>query len=176
MITKSHEQLIPVLDNPLDYNSMDCVGRFNCGGFALQFLYWYMPDSWSSRWSDCVSDDEDLETLLCDCVEDIKKDFDDQFGGDLSLNEIPDPSAAPIGTEVIGFRFAYYENEYCESDSDDEIDRYELDDFHFIWRDPKGQWWDKPGGGDVKEFTDDIYEDWNGRYNGEIVWFAKETK
>lgn len=166
--TKDRKRMLK--ENPLDYNSTEYIGEFNCGGFALQTLDWYIPASWRD-YEGGVESEEDLELAFNLCTEDIIKDYEVRGDTDYYLEEIPNYASVPIGVEVIGFRFDVELND--EFDDDDITNRYFLDDFHFIWRDSKGVWWDKPGFTEVKQFTQGLYDDWNGRYNSEIIWFAK---
>lgn len=176
LLLNKEETDVQLLENPLDYNSTPFVESFNCGGFALQTLDWFIPQSWID-YGYYVVDDEDMESLLEDCCNDILIDYKDfRYNDGYQLSIVSDYKLVPQNVEVIGFRFAYYPNEdYLVEEENEDDYQYQLDDFHFIWRDTKGNWWDKPGNGNVKVFfEDEIYEDWNGRYNGKIVWFAKE--
>lgn len=153
---------------PLDLNSdEDALYKFNCGGFALQTYDWYVPNTWYDMDDGSFTLDE-IDDLLERAAIDIENDYN-EFHKDSFLVQIPHYIAAPIGQEVVAFRLDVQLNL-----DEDEYTLHHIDDFHFLWRDRNGFWWDKQGGLEVKAYDDDPEDDWwNDRYNSSIVWFAK---
>ena len=159
---------------PLGLNSdEDALCDFNCGGFALQTFDWYLPNTWFDMDDGLFTLDE-IDDLLERAAMDIENDYN-EFHGDSFLVQIPHYIAAPIGQEVVAFRLDVRPN-LDEEDPDDEYAQHYIDDFHFLWRDRNGFWWDNPGGTKVKPYDDDPEDDWwNDRYNSNIAWFAKHS-
>ena len=155
--------------DPLEYNSRSYRSGFNCGGFALQTLDWYMPESWVEHRDARFEEEYNVIKAFERCSFEVERDYNARYDGIDKLVPIDHYSDAPVGVEVVAFRLAYDELQ----DEDTGELYYEMDDFHFAWRDAKGKWWDKPGWGDVKELGTDPEEDWNGRYDGPITWYAK---
>lgn len=162
-----------LLSNPLEYNTSTDIRSYNCFGFALQTFEWANLNAWD----DFYSEDPDTMTEMCanEIVEYSKKT-------DGPLIRVNSYKEVPIGVEVVGFRVGYDDEvpdaEYNEETGEwEELDSCHLDydDYHFIWRDIDGKWWHKAGGTWVEPFTDSLDSRfcWKERYNGPIVWFAR---
>ena len=162
-----------LLSNPLEYNTSSDVGGYNCFGFAAQTFEWANLSAWDEL------DGEDPDIMTEACAEEI---VEYSLKTDGPLIRVNSYEEVPIGIEVVGFRIGY-DDEVPDEGYDPEtgewqqLDTYhtEYDDYHFIWRDVDGKWWHKPGGTCIVPFTDPLDGRfcWSERYNGEIVWFAR---
>ena len=139
---------------------------FNCGGYALGELGWYLP--WSEPEDRQMFDKlmhrgwfHKAETLMAD---EIQKDFPDLI--EIPFDWVQDRAIDYKKFEVIAFRIAYERDADCW-------------DFHFRKLAANGRWYDKIGQQyDLNYYDyDSIFNDrWNGRYNGKIIFFARPRK
>jgi len=184
-------------DNEFDYcnfkksrnfNNVE-LSDYNCGGFALNTLNWFMPNCNICNILDCVN----VETLI---AEKMVNSFDG------TLRIVDKLEDVQIDEYAILFRFEmpvdislikececeecenYYEVEFCNNCSklkECEISMY-LGDFHFI-REFEGVWLHKPGGQEIEEISfEHIFNYWSSSkrsepYKGDIVIMAmKKTR
>lgn len=162
-----------LLSNPLEYNTSNDTGSYNCMGFSLQTFEWANLSAWYDF------DSEDVDTMTEMCADEII-DYSEKTDG--PLVRIGSYKEVPIGIEVVGFRIGYDgevpdEGYNQETGEWEELDSTHLDydDYHFIWRDIDGKWWHKAGASCVEPFVDSLEDgfSWKERYNGPIVWFAR---
>lgn len=129
---------------------------YNCGGFALGTFSWYIPcpdDDWYGYLGEELNEEE-MDWVTGLCIDKMLADFADlRLIG--NLNEVHADEYA------IAFKVS--------SDGD----------FHYCRQFHGRLWYHKPGGMMVESITE--YEvlntDWrHGRYDGELVLFAKKRK
>lgn len=128
---------------------------YNCAGYALGTFSWYCPDNRKHRLDDysafygfhSISEGED-KTILC--VDQLLADFPSMRVIN-SLDELtPDEYAILFRLSKDG-------------------------DFHFLKRGKNGVWYEKRGSmRQCLPFKGDIWSEWNNRYDGPIVIFAKK--
>lgn len=127
---------------------------YNCGGYALGTFSWYLPNDEDDRdkfwgWQDHSY--EEMEAITLTCVEWMLNDFND-LRIIQQLNEVRHDEYA------IAFRVS--------SDGD----------FHYIRQDKFRTWTHKCGSSHIRTITrwEVFHTEWNDRYNGPIVLFAKK--
>ena len=159
----------------------------NCGSYALDILEWYRPYNYDKEYGDDIIRELDghgtfeqaLSSSTFQHAENILNDFFD-------MRRIHNIEEAKEDERVILYREGIYwdgnvpdPSDICDQVSDDE-DSWEWDwDFHFIWRDIKGIWHEKMGGGDVAVVEKPLLDCfWTGPlgiiYQGPIIMFAKK--
>ena len=130
-------------------------GEFNCGGFALGTIIWYLPIPKRNMYIERGYRDEvDNKKLINKYTQYMLKEFPD-------LRVIKDIKELQADEYAIAFRLA--------KDWDD--------DFHFLKRGKNGVWYQKVGGrwGITVVPKKEVFSDfWNERYSGIIVLFAKK--
>ena len=144
--------MLHLCKNPLDYNSQVDCDTFNCGGFAMQTLDWYMPRVWDIN-SHMGMSKVAAEQVYDLCFEEIVNRAK-ELGDEVTEVAANDLRKVPLGVEIVGFRFETYEMHICEDPM------VEIGDFHFIWRDVDGIWWEKPGVNEVRMFRGNPVGDW----------------
>lgn len=114
-----------------------------------------MPKVWEDNSYTPITEEE-IEDAYQKCFWEIFQHATDL--GDVVI-ELPwyEVDNAPLGIEIVGFRFETYKQTDCE--------KFQIEDFHFIWRDTDGKWWHKPGGSDVREFDGEPRGDWKCDFN-----------
>lgn len=156
--------------NPLEYNSKPKLcAKFNCGGFALQTLTWFIPKVWKHGRNENFYSVEEVDEFVCDCAQSILEEYNERYRDIERLVEVRDYMEVPAGIEVVGFRAA--SDSYEDQDTGEEV--FEMDDFHFIWRDGNGEWWEKCGWSEVKSLEYEPDDVWSHRYDSQITWFAR---
>ena len=129
--------------------------KYNCAGYALGIFSWYCPyeDIDDNPFGNFDLLDEfspSRTSVLLSCVNQLLSDFPD-LRVISSIKELDDNEYA------IAFRLSW-------------------DDFHFVRRADNGHWYQKRGAEDcIRTMTEEelLSDDWGGRYDGNIVFFAK---
>ena len=133
--------------NPLNTSHWD----YNCGGYALGTISWYLPsrDFVWGFWEEWT--DETIQELIKEAVRVMLEDFAD-------LRVIQRLGEVRHDEYAIAFRIS--------SDGD----------FHYIRQGKARTWTHKCGGGSIRTMTrwEVFNTDWNNRYDGPIVLFAKK--
>lgn len=135
-------------------------GDFNCGGYALETLDWFLPYDKKSEFNPYApAPDGDAAVYFTDYFVNYMLGY---FGEKLrvihSLDELQEDEYA------FAFRIGI----------DEEPGYY--DDFHFVKRGDNGQWYHKMGASArIKTMPEEqvFSESWGWRYNGPLVLFAK---
>ena len=131
-------------------NTEECL--YNCGGYALGTFSWYLPSCTEHTWG--VWEDwemDEMQAITENAVAFMLNDFAD-------LRVIDHLSEVRHDEYAIAFRVS--------SDGD----------FHYIKQGKSRTWTHKCGGGTIRTMTrwEVFYTNWNYRYNGPIVLFAKK--
>ena len=171
--------------NPLNLNNnrkFVPTGVFNCGGFALRNLEWYIPESYCRDWNILA---DEVRLYLEDCANDI-------MDSNSNLVRIKDIRHVPKRFGVVGFRFAvvdtdpddlYFVDENNEETGEEvpEDTFYHFLDFHFVRRE-NGVWYEKPGRWYIQKMyrnNHTIHMPWEydgyNKYNSDIIWFLDTT-
>ena len=162
--------VLELQSNPLEYNSNPKLcGSFNCGGFALQTLTWFTPKVWKYGSDENFYSVEEVDEFVSDCAQSILEEYNERYRDIECLVEVRDHMEVPTGIEVVGFRAA--SESYEDERTGEEV--FEMDDFHFIWRDKDGIWWEKGGWAEVRLLEYEPDDVWSHRYDSVITWFAR---
>lgn len=125
---------------------------YNCAGFALGTFSWYCPSYSDDTWGLFYDWSMEYMTKLTEeCVDIMLEDFSD-------LRVVQDMTQVQANEYAIAFRLS--------SDGD----------FHYVRQLYKDLWLHKPGVTSIQAMREyDVFNsDWNERYNGPIVLFAKK--
>lgn len=134
---------------------------YNCGGYALETYDWYMPyDNEGESW--CFLEDY-IEEAGFDaandmCIEHILADFPELRI--VREQAVRDKLVDFNKYQIIAFRL--------ETDG--------TNDFHFMKLGKNGSWYEKRGASGIihRHNYEYVFGVWNGRYNGNITFFARE--
>lgn len=127
---------------------------YNCGGYALDTFSWYLPNDEADRdkfWGWQEHSYEKMEIITRTCVDWMLNDFND-LRVIQHLNEVRHDEYA------IAFRVS--------SDGD----------FHYIKQGKSRTWTHKCGSSYIRTMTrwEVFHTNWNDRYDGPIILFAKK--
>ena len=134
---------------------------YNCGGYALETYDWYLPyDNEDKDWyylSDCIEQAGFYDTNKM-CVDYILAEFPELML--ISEQAVRDKLLDCRHYQIIAFRL--------ETDGDN--------DFHFMKLGKNGSWYEKRGSSSriYCHNYEYVFGVWNGRYNGNITFFARE--
>lgn len=135
--------------NPTNTHNFD----FNCGGYALGTISWYLPSETQEVWGCCWDDwdEQTVRNITAMAVAYMLADFSD-------LRVITHLREVRHDEYAIAFRVS--------SDGD----------FHYIKQGRSRMWTHKCGGTSIRKMTrwEVFNTDWCGRYDGPIVLFAKK--